>query len=118
MMYMPDLLEGTLNFIRAPSEKLTQRVYNMGAMDFTPAKLAETIASHVPGFEIKYAPDFRQAIADSWPKALDDSRARKDWGWAPRFDTAGMTKDMLEKLGPRIPREGTAAAKSKPKTSA
>jgi nucleoside-diphosphate-sugar epimerase len=70
----------------------------MGSMSFTPAQLAESIKKFIPGFKIKYAPDFRQSIADSWPRSLDDSRARNDWGYTPTFDVDAMTADMLKTL--------------------
>jgi nucleoside-diphosphate-sugar epimerase len=68
-------------------------------MSFTPAEITREIRKHVPGFRVSYQPDFRQAIADSWTQSIDDSQARKDWGWAPRFDLPAMTVDMLEHLG-------------------
>jgi threonine 3-dehydrogenase len=102
MVYMPDLLTGTVDFITAPSAALTQRVYNMGAMDFTPRDLAASITKAMPSFTVSYAPDFRQAIADTWPRSLDDSRARRDWGWAPKFGVDAMTADMLAKLRPKV----------------
>jgi threonine 3-dehydrogenase len=88
--------------LEAPSEKLTQRVYNVAGFSFTPAQIAAEIKKHVPNFSVTYAPDFRQKIADSWPKSLDDSNARKDWGWKHSYDLSAMTKDMLEKLTPRL----------------
>ena len=81
MMYMPDCLNSITQLIEAPDEQLTQRTYNVAALTFTPAELAAAIKRVMPGFEITYAPDFRQEIADTWPRSLDDSRARADWGW-------------------------------------
>lgn len=101
MMYMPDLLTATINLMEAPTERLTQRTYNIGAMSFTPAELAASIRKMIPTFRIRYKPDFRQRIADTWPKALDDSAARRDWHWSPQYDIDAMTTDMLEKLGTR-----------------
>jgi|TARA_B100000524_G_scaffold345416_1_gene243996 hypothetical protein len=69
-------------------------------MSFTPAQLAAAICQILPDFEMSYAPDFRQEIAETWPKQLDDSAARRDWGWEPRFDLDAMTRDMLAKLEP------------------
>ena len=80
MMYMPDCLDAVIDLMEAPEEKLTQRTYNVTGFSFTPKEVHEAIAKHIPGFETKYEPDYRQAIADSWPRSLDDSIARKDWG--------------------------------------
>jgi threonine 3-dehydrogenase len=102
MMYMPDCIRGTVDLIEAPKESLKQRVYNMTAVSFTPAQLADSIKKVMPGFTISYAPDFRQKIADSWPRSIDDSPARRDWGWAHRFDTDAMTRDMLAELGKTV----------------
>ena len=101
MMYMPDALKATLDLMHAPAEQIKIRTsYNLGAMSFTPAEIAASIRARVPGFEVTYAPDQRQAIADSWPASIDDSAARRDWGWQPAFDLDRMTRDMLLHLGP------------------
>jgi nucleoside-diphosphate-sugar epimerase len=100
MLYMPDTLRATLELMAAPADKITVRTsYNLGGMSFTPAELAAEIRKHVPGFKVSYAPDFRQEIAASWPRSIDDSVARRDWGWAPEYDLARMTSDMLLNLG-------------------
>jgi len=104
MMYMPDCIRGTVELIEAPKEKLKQRVYNMTAVTFTPEELAKSIQKFMPKFSISYTPDFRQKIADSWPKSIDDSNARNDWGWKHEYGTDEMTKDMLEVLGQKIKR--------------
>ena len=98
MMYMPDLLKGTVSLIQADDASLTQRTYNIGALSFTPRELAASIEKRVPGFTIDYSPDFRQRIAETWPQQLDDSAARRDWGWAPEYDLDMMTEDMLLQL--------------------
>jgi len=99
MMYMPDAIRATIELMEAPSEKITTRTsYNIAAMSFSPQEIAIEIKKHIPGFAIDYAPDYRQTIANSWPQSIDDSVARKDWGWKPEFDLAAMTEDMLKNL--------------------
>ncbi len=99
MMYMPDAVRATLELMQAPAEQVLIRTsYNLAGVSFTPAQLAAEIARQRPGFTISYAPDFRQAIADSWPRSIDDSRATADWGWRPRYDLAAMSTDMLAQL--------------------
>ena len=99
MMYMEDAIKGTLQLMEAPPDQLTVRTsYNLGAMSFTPAQMAESIRAHIPDFQITYAPDYRQEIADTWPESMDDSKAREDWGWNPRFGLEETTKEMLERL--------------------
>ena len=88
MMYMDDAVKATLNVMEAPAEKIRIRSsYNVTAMSFCPSEIAAEIKKHIPEFEITYNPDFRQAIADSWPRSINDSVARIDWGWEPRFWT-------------------------------
>jgi threonine 3-dehydrogenase len=103
MMYYPDCLAGTVKFLETPRAQLTQTTYNMGAMDFTPAELADELRKHVP-LTVTYAPDFRQAIADSWPRSLDDSLARRDWGWAPTYDVPSMVRAMLQVIRATFPK--------------
>ncbi len=98
MMYMPDCIKSTYQLIEADPKRLVHRTFNVTAFSFTPAEIAAEIKRHIPEFEITYEPDFRQKIAESWPESIDDSAARKEWGWSPDFDLAKMTKDMLEKL--------------------
>jgi len=99
MMYMPDGINATIQIMQAPAEQIRIRSsYNLAAMSFTPDNLAVEIRKHIPDFRIDYAPDFRQAIADSWPASINDSDARKDWNWNPEFDLAKMTEDMLVNL--------------------
>ncbi len=99
MMYMDDAINATINIMKAPAEQIKiHSSYNLAAMSFAPEEVAAEIKKHIPEFEITYAPDFRQKIADSWPASIDDSEARKDWGWSHQFDLETMTKDMLEHL--------------------
>ena len=99
MMYMDDAIRGTIELVEAPAEKIKSRMaYNLSAMSFSPAEIAASIKKHIPGFTIAYEPDFRQAIADSWPRSIDDSAARADWGWQHKFDLPAMTSDMLSHL--------------------
>ncbi|MDF0717668.1 NAD-dependent epimerase/dehydratase family protein [Muricauda sp. 334s03] len=99
MMYMDDAIRATISLMDSPSEKIKVRSsYNLAGMNFTPKQMAESIAKHIPGFEISYTPDFRQEIADSWPSSIDDAPARKEWGWEPRFDLDQTTQEMLKNL--------------------
>ncbi len=96
MLYMPDAIRATIEVMEAPTNRLSVRTsYNLAGMSFTPDEVAQSIRREVPDFKIKYKPDFRQAIADSWPASIDDSKARHDWGWKPEFDLNRMTTDML-----------------------
>jgi len=105
MIYMPDLLRGTVQLMQADSAKLTQRTYNIAGLSFTPKELAASISERIPNFSVEYAPDFRQQIAATWPQRLDDSAARRDWGWRHVYDMDGMTADMLAQLGPKVSAE-------------
>jgi nucleoside-diphosphate-sugar epimerase len=99
MMYMDDAIKATIQIMEAPAESIKVRSsYNLAAMSFTPEEIAEEIRKSIPKFTISYQEDFRQEIANSWPKSIDDSRARDDWGWQHRFDLKAMSKDMLESL--------------------
>jgi nucleoside-diphosphate-sugar epimerase len=99
MMYMPDAMDATINIMGADADKIRIRSsYNVGAISFDPEQIANEIKKHIPNFTIDYAPDFRQAIADSWPRSIDDSSARQDWGWGEKFNLASMTEDMLMHL--------------------
>ncbi len=100
MMYMPDCLKATLDLFHADFSKLKHHSdFNLAAMSFTPKMVAESIKKHIPEFIIDYKIDFRQAIADSWPRSIDDSAAREEWGWKPSYDLDTMTADMLKVLG-------------------
>lgn len=99
MMYMDDAIRATIELMEASPEKVKNRMaYNLSSMSFSPHEVAEEIKKHIPNFEISYAPDHRQKIADGWPKSIDDKDARADWGWKHEYDLAKMTKAMLENL--------------------
>ncbi|MFN6036913.1 MAG: NAD-dependent epimerase/dehydratase family protein [Bacteroidota bacterium] len=99
MMYMDDAIRATIGIMEAPAEQIKIRSsYNLSAMSFTPKEIADSIRLHIPDFTITYKPDFRQQIADSWPASIDDSHARRDWGWNHRFGLKEMTEDMLRNL--------------------
>ena len=103
MMYMADALRATIELMEAPAASIKQRgSYNLAGVSFTPAEIAAEIALQLPGFEIAYAPDFRQAIAASWPQRIDDSEAQQDWGWQLKYDLRAMTTDMLTQLRPML----------------
>lgn len=104
MMYMPDAIRAMIELMEADPTRLNHRnAYNVTAMSFTPDELAAAIRNRIPDFEIDYEIDpVRQAIADSWPRSLDDSAARADWNWQPRYDLDAMCADMIDKLGARL----------------
>jgi len=100
-MYMPDAIRGTIELMEAPADKISVRTsYNISAMSFSPKEIGAEIKKHIPEFKMSYKPDYRQAIANSWPQSIDDSVARKDWGWKEEYDLPAMTTDMLENLQP------------------
>lgn len=99
MMFMDDAIRATLQIMEAPEENIKERSsYNLAAMSFTPKEMAENIKTIIPDFKIDYAPDFRQAIANSWPSSIDDSNARNDWNWKALFDLQKTTEVMLDNL--------------------
>jgi nucleoside-diphosphate-sugar epimerase len=100
MMYMPDAIDAAINLMTADSKQLKHRnAFNVTAMSFTPQQLAAEIQKHIPEFTIAYSVDpLRQAIADSWPRHMNDSAAKAEWGWQAQFDLSAMVKDMLEKI--------------------
>src|SRR5690242_10260977 len=99
MMYMPDAIRATIELMEAPQEKISVRTsYNISAISFSPAEIAASIKKHIPEFKIKYKPDYRQAIAESWPQSIDDSVAKKDWNWKPKYDLEKLTDDMLKNI--------------------
>ena len=106
MIYMDDAIKATLMLMDAPAEDLTiHSSYNLQGMSFTPEECADSIRKYIPDFEIIYAPDFRQEIADYWPRVFDDSDARRDWGWEPDYDLDRMTEMMLTKLSARLEKQ-------------
>lgn len=98
MAYMSDAVRGTIDLMEADASKLRHRIFNLTAMSFSAQEIAEEIKKHIPEFVCTYEPDFRQRIADSWPRSIDDSSAREEWNWNPEYDLAKMTKDMLEHI--------------------
>lgn len=102
MMYMPDCNKCMIDLLEADVSKLKRHVYNITGFSFSAGELAAEIKKHIPEFTIEYKPDFRQEIADSWPKSIDDSLAREEWGWDPNYDLENMTEDMIEKLSKRL----------------
>ena len=103
MMYMPDCIRATLELMEVDLSKLKHHSdFNLAAMSFSAGELAAEIKKHIPEFTCEYKPDFRQEIADSWPRSIDDSTAREEWGWEPKYDLTSMTKDMLEKLSVKL----------------
>ena len=103
MMYMPDAIRATIELMEAPSACVRERQsYNLAGISFTPQDIAAAIARRLPGFTLRCEPDFRQAIADSWPGSIDDSAAQADWGWRGHYDLDAMVLDMLDNLRPRM----------------
>jgi nucleoside-diphosphate-sugar epimerase len=99
MIYMPDAIRATLELMAAPHSAIqVHSSYNVAGVSFSPAEIAQHIQNLQPGFAITYQPDFRQAIADSWPQSLDDSAARQDWGWRPHYGLRAMVSDMLKNI--------------------
>lgn len=99
MMFMEDAIKATISIMQTKPENIKQRSsYNLAGMTFTPAEIAAEITKHLPDFTVTYQPDFRQAIADSWPGSIDDSVAREDWSWSHDYDLEKMVKEMLDNL--------------------
>jgi nucleoside-diphosphate-sugar epimerase len=103
MMHMEDAIRATIEIMQAPAEKIRIRgSYNLSGISFSPQQIANEIKKHIPGFSITYQPDFRQAIADSWPKSINDTEARKDWGWKEKYDLSGLVANMLDNLKEKL----------------
>jgi len=99
MMFMSDAIDATVSLMQAESQKVKIRSsYNVAGLDFTPEEISKELMKYYPQFKMKYAPDFRQAIADSWPGSIDDTEARKDWEWKPKFDLTKLVKEMVENV--------------------
>lgn len=99
MMYMPDAIRATMELMHAPANQISVRTsYNISGMSFSPKEIAASIQKSIPDFQLTCEPDYRQAIADSWPQSIDDSVANQDWGWKPEFDLDKMTLDMIDNL--------------------
>jgi nucleoside-diphosphate-sugar epimerase len=99
MMYMPDAIRATIELMEADAGNLSVRTsYNISGMSFSPREIAKEIKKHIPEFTITYEPDYRMEIAQSWPQSIDDSVAKKDWNWKPKFDLSAMASDMMKNL--------------------
>ncbi len=103
MMYIPDAIRATIDLMEAPEASISVRTsYNLAGVSFTPAEIAAEIQSQIPGFTVSYKPDFRQAIAETWTETIDDSLARRDWGWKPEYDLPNMARDMIKNLSKQL----------------
>ncbi|HQV06217.1 MAG TPA: NAD-dependent epimerase/dehydratase family protein, partial [Chitinophagaceae bacterium] len=97
MMYMPDAIRATIELMESEAKKISIRTsYNLSAISFSPKEIAAAIQKHIPAFTIQYKPDYRQELANGWPQSIDDSVARKDWGWQHEYDLEAIVKDMLD----------------------
>jgi nucleoside-diphosphate-sugar epimerase len=100
---MDDAVRATIELMEVPSADLSVRTaYNLAGISFTPAEIAREIKKLIPDFNIEYQPDFRQAIADSWPESIDDQVASRDWGWKPAFSLKEMTEEMIRHISPAL----------------
>jgi len=105
MIYIPDCIRATLMLMDADAARLRHHTdFNLSALSFSAGELAAEIRKHIPEFVCEYTPDFRQKIADSWPRTIDDSAARNEWGWAPQYGLSEMVEDMLNELGRKLNR--------------
>ena len=101
-IFIDDLIIGTMNFIETDREKLSTSVYNIQGCSIKAGELAEEIRNYIPDLKVNYESDFRQKIVDSWPNSIDDSVAKKDWGWKPFFDLKNMAKTMIDQVKEKI----------------
>ena len=103
MIYMSDCIAAATQLMDADESRLEHHnAFNLAAMSFSAGELAAEIRKHIPNFQCEFVPDERQQYADSWPRSIDDSAARREWDWKPEYDLARMTADMLERLGKRM----------------
>ena len=106
MLFMPDAIQGTIDLMEADKSRLSlHSAYNIGGFSVTPDDICTEIKKHIPGFEISYKPDFRQAIADSWPQSIDESIARRDWGFKTKYGLEKMTEIMLKEIRKKLEKE-------------
>ncbi|MCR4404835.1 MAG: L-threonine 3-dehydrogenase [Candidatus Acetothermia bacterium] len=118
MMFMPDAIRAAIELMEAPLARLKHHAnFNVAAMSFSPAELAAEIRRHIPEFVCDFEPDARQAIADSWPRTIDDTAAREEWGWRPRYDLKSMVAAMLTRLSERYARSSAAQEHQQPRGS-
>lgn len=104
MMYMPDAIRATIELMEADANNISlHTAYNLAAVSFSPGQVAAEIQKQLPDFQVEYVPDYRQQIAESWPRGVDDSLARRDWHWKHEYDLSLMTKDMMKSLGACAP---------------
>jgi nucleoside-diphosphate-sugar epimerase len=96
MIYIDDCIDATIKFLKADGAKLKRKVYNMAGISFTPEQLAASIKKMIPDFEVTYEPDFRQKIADAWPKSIDDNESKNDWGWSYDVTVDELAKKILD----------------------
>jgi len=109
MLYMPDCINAAISIMESPPGRVPRHdAYNLAGMSFSAGELATSIRKRIPELSVEYRPDSRQEIADSWPTSLDDTEARRDWGWSPKYDLEGMVDDMLSRLGPRLRKKSLA----------
>ncbi len=99
MMHMEDAIRATIEIMHAPAENIKIRgAYNLAGISFTPAQIAAEIQKHIPDFTISYKPDFRQAIADSWPQSILDHEAKNNWNWSAKYSLSSLVANMLQNL--------------------
>lgn len=106
MMYVDDAIKATIDIMQAPFDAIEVRnSYNLSALSFTAGELAAEAKKHIPGLVVDYKPDKRQRIADTWPRTIDDSEAKEDWGWEPEYDLPKMVEEMVTNLKEKFEKE-------------